>query len=43
MRDELVDAWLNAVQHWLWIQTGESDDGDEHEQQNSFTRLQLGK
>jgi hypothetical protein len=33
MFDQFVDAWFDAIEHWLWINAGEHNGGHEHAEQ----------
>ena len=43
MFDQFVDAWLDAVEHWLWIDAGEHDGCDKHAEQQAFAASDFGE
>ena len=43
MFDEFVDAWLDAVEHWLWIDAGEHDGCYKHAEQQAFAASDFGE
>ena len=43
MLNQCLDAWLDAIEHRLWIHTREYNRRDKHRKQQAFTQRDFGK